>query len=120
MEKDTNIIQTKVTKKSVIVSLIWKFLERGGNEIAQFVIQIILARLLMPNDYGMIAILLAFINIANIFIQTGFNTALIQKRDSDQTDFSSVFYLSLFIAGLLYAVLFITAPVIAKYLNRLY
>ena len=82
----------RVTKKTVISSLIWKFLERGGVQGVQFVLSIILARLVTPDDYGVIALILVFTQIANVFVQSGFNTALIQKKDSDETDFSSIFY----------------------------
>ena len=67
-------------KNKVISSLIWKLLERSGIVFAQFIIQIILARLLLPEDYGVVAIVAVFIAIANVFIQSGFNTALIQKK----------------------------------------
>lgn len=102
-------------KSKVISSLIWKLLERGGTQGIQFVIQIILARILTPEDYGVIAIIMIFIALANVFIQSGFSTALIQKKDTDEVDFSSVFYLSLGIATILYIVLYMTAPFIANY-----
>ena len=89
--KKTDFIQVDVSKEIVIKSLVWKFLERGGVQGIQFILQIILARLLFPEDYGVLAILSAFIAIANIFIQGGLNTALIQKKNSDEVDFSSVF-----------------------------
>ena len=78
-------------------SLVWKFLERGGVQGVQFVLSIILARLVTPDDYGVIALILVFTQIAGVFVQSGFNTALIQKKNSDETDFSSIFYLSLFV-----------------------
>ena len=110
-EKESSVIQQeKVSKNKVISSLIWKFLERGGVQGVQFVLSIILARLVTPEDYGVIAILLVFIQIATVFIQSGFNTALIQKKDSDDLDFSSILYLSFFVAGILYVILFFTAP----------
>ena len=87
----------KITKNKVISSLIWKFLERGGVQGVQFVLSIVLARLVTPEDYGVIALLLVFTQIATVFVQSGFNTALIQKKDSDDVDFSSIFYLSLFV-----------------------
>lgn len=102
-------------KSKVISSLIWKLLERGGTQGIQFVIQIILARILTPEDYGVIAIIMIFIALANVFIQSGFSTALIQKKDTDEVDFSSVFYLSLGVATILYIVLYMTAPFIANY-----
>lgn len=107
-----------VNKKKVISSLIWKFLERGGVQGVQFVLSIVLARLVSPSDYGMVAILLVFIQIANVFIQSGFNTALIQKKDADELDFSSVFYLSLVVAFLLYFFLFFVSPFIAEYYSQ--
>lgn len=107
-----------VNKKKVISSLIWKFLERGGVQGVQFGLSIVLARLVSPSDYGMVAILLVFIQIANVFIQSGFNTALIQKKDADELDFSSVFYLSLVVAFLLYFLLFFVSPFIAEYYSQ--
>jgi teichuronic acid exporter len=96
-------------------------MERGGTQGIQFVIQIVLARLLIPEDYGIIALVIIFINISNVFVQSGFNTALIQKKNVDEIDFSSVFYLSLFVAVLLYIGLFFSAPFIARfYENQLF
>lgn len=115
-EKKSSVIQQeKVSKNKVISSLIWKFLERGGVQGVQFVLSIILARLVTPEDYGVIAILLVFIQIATVFIQSGFNTALIQKKESDDLDFSSIFYLSLFVAGILYVGLFFSSPFVARF-----
>ena len=98
-------------------SLFWKLLERGGTQGIQFIIQIFLARLLSPNDYGVIALITVFIALANVFVQSGFNTALIQKQNVDEEDFSSVFYVSLLVASILYMILFITAPLIANFYN---
>ena len=114
-EDSTVIQQETVSKNKVISSLIWKFLERGGVQGVQFVLSIILARLVTPEDYGVIALLLVFIQIATVFIQSGFNTSLIQKKESDDLDFSSIFYLSFFVAGVLYFILFFCAPLVAKF-----
>ncbi len=102
-------------KEKIIKSLVWKLMERGGVQGIQFIIQIILARLLTPEDYGSIAIIAIFITIANVFVQSGFNTALIQKKDTDELDYSSVFYLSMFVAFIIYIILFIAAPFIAEF-----
>ena len=107
--------RTEISKNTVIKSLIWKLFERGGTQGIQFIIQIILARLLSPEDYGILAILLAFIALANVFVQSGLNTALIQKKNADIEDFSSVFWVSLCISGFLYLLLFVTAPFIANF-----
>lgn len=103
------------TKVEIISSLFWKMMERTGVQGVQFIIQIILARILLPSDYGLIALIAIFITIANVFVQSGFNTALIQKKDANEEDFSSVFYLSLFIAIILYIVIFFVSPYIAHF-----
>lgn len=90
-------------------------MERGGTQGIQFIIQIILARVLLPADYGIIALVVIFISLAGIFVQSGLNTALIQKKDADEVDFSSVFYLSLSLALIVYILLFFAAPFIAKF-----
>ena len=108
-------METKVSRRMVISSLLWKLIERAGTQGIQFIVQIVLARLLLPEDYGMIALVTIFITIANVFVQSGFNTALIQKKNADEVDFSSVFYLSLFVAALLYIIIYFTSPIIAKF-----
>lgn len=103
---------------SIFSSLIWKFLERSGTQVVQFVVSIILARLLSPEDFGVIALVLIFIQLAHVFIQSGFNSALIQKKDADSLDFSSVFWGSLIVTIFLYILLFISSPFIANYYER--
>lgn len=110
--------ENKITKNKVVSSMIWKFLERSGAQFVQFFLSIILARLVTPEDYGVIALILVFTQISNVFISSGFGTALIQKKDSDELDFSSVFYLSLFVAFVCYFILFFLAPTIAKFYNN--
>lgn len=102
-------------KEKVISSLFWKLMERCGTQGIQLIVQIILARLLMPEEYGLIAIVMVFISLANIFIQSGFSTALVQKKDTDEVDFSSIFYINLLISVLLYIIIFISAPYIASF-----
>lgn len=104
-----------ISSKTVISSMIWKLLERFSSQLVSFVISIVLARLLMPSDYGIIAIILVFINLANVIIDGGFNTALVQKKDADQTDFSTIFWFCLAMSVFLYAVLFFGAPFIADF-----
>ena len=94
---------------------LWKLLERFGVTGAQFVLQIILARMLDPAHYGVLSIMIIFTTLANVFIQNGFNTALIQNKDVTEEDYSSVFWVSLGIAGVLYGVIFATAPLIGSF-----
>jgi teichuronic acid exporter len=105
-------------KTSVLSSLFWKFLERGGVSGVQFIVQIILARLLLPEDYGVIALIVVFIAISQTFVQSGLGTALIQKRKVTDADYSSVFYLSLGVALVFYCILFLGAPAIAAFYNQ--
>ena len=105
-------------KTSVLSSLFWKFLERGGVSGVQFIVQIILARLLLPEDYGIIALIIVFIVISQVFVQSGLGTALIQKKEVTDTDYSSVFYLTLGISVIFYAILFFAAPFIAVFYNQ--
>lgn len=106
------------TKSNILTSLFWKLMERGGTQGIQFIVQIVLARLLSPEEYGIIAIVMVFILLANVFVESGFNTALIQKKDADEVDFSSVLYLSLGVATILYGLIFITAPFIASFYDQ--
>ncbi|MDU5111651.1 MAG: lipopolysaccharide biosynthesis protein, partial [Clostridium sp.] len=105
----------KNTKGKVINSLFWKLMERGGVQGIQFIVQIVLARILSPNDYGIISLLTIFIALANVFIQSGFNTALIQKKNVKEEDFSSVLYISLVVSTILYIILFFASPFIANF-----
>lgn len=104
----------KSTKESgTLSSLIWKFGERITSQIVSALISIILARILSPNDYGIITIVTIMITICNTFVTGGFGNSLIQKKNADETDYSSVFYVSIVISLILYAILFFTAPIIA-------
>ena len=102
-------------KEKVIAGLFWKFLERGGTQAVQFILQIILARLLLPEDYGITGLLSVFIAIASIFVQSGLGSALIQRKHIDDVDCSSVFYLNLGIAVIFYGLLFWGAPAISSF-----
>lgn len=105
-------------KTSVLSSLFWKFLERGGVTGVQFIVQIILARLLLPEDYGVIALIVVFISISQIFVQSGLGTALIQKKEVTDEDYSSVFFLTLGMAFVLYCILFLAAPFVASFYSQ--
>lgn len=106
------------TTSTIVKSLFWKFMERCGTSGVQFVVSIVLARLLLPSDFGLIALVMVFISLANVFVQNGFNTALIQKKIADNLDFSSALYTSLAIAIALYAILFFTAPALAQFFEH--
>ena len=104
----------KLTDK-VARGVFWVLLEKFGIQLAHFVVTLVLARLLTPNDYGTVALLSVFIAIANVFVDCGFGKALVQKKDATQTDYNTVFYLSMVIAGVLYVALFFSAPLVARF-----
>lgn len=106
------------TKRKVISSLFWKLMERGGTQGVQFIVQLVLARLLLPEEYGIIALTTIFITVANVFIQQGFGVALIQKKEIEDIDLSSVFFLNLSVATILYVIIFIASPMIAEFYNQ--
>ena len=96
-------------------SFVFKLIESIGMQGIAFVVSVLLARLLTPDDYGVLTMLMVFIAVSQVFVQSGLNTALIQKKDVDETDTSSVFWVSLCIAAALYALLFAASPFIAAY-----
>ena len=100
---------------SIVGGLAWKFSERIVSQGVAFLVSLVLARLLSPEDYGVIALVLVFINLAGVFITSGFATALIQKKDADDTDFSTIFYCSLLCSVLVYLVIFLIAPLVGAF-----
>lgn len=106
--------------KKAINAAGWKFAERILAQGISTVVGIVLARILDPEHYGVIAIVNVFITFCNVFVVTGLPEALIQKKDADETDFSSVFYLNLGIAIILYVILSLCAPFIADFYGEGY
>ena len=107
MTDNTNI------KQKTFGSMFWKFAERVCAQGVSLVVSIILARMLMPDDYSVISIVTIFFVFCNVFISGGLNTALIQKKDADIVDYSSVLHVSMLIALVLYIAMFFSAPWIA-------
>ena len=104
-------------KERAIGGAIWKFAEKLGMQMMQIVIQIVLARILLPEDYGIIGLLSIFINISDVFILQGFTTALIQKKDADELDYSSVFFANLTMSAVIYIIFYAISPAVAKFYN---
>ena len=100
-------------KAKTLSSLFWKFFERGGRAVVELIVQIILARLLSPDDFGTLAIMLVFVNIGNVLVQSGLNTALIQAPSITDEDSSTVFWLCFGVSLVLYLIVFLAAPGIA-------
>lgn len=100
---------------SFISNLLWRFLERVGAQGVTFIVSIALARLLDPSVYGTIALVTVFTAIMHVFVDSGMGSALIQKKDTDDLDFSSVFYFNMAMCLALYGLLFVAAPLIAQF-----
>lgn len=109
----------RIQKGTVVNNLAWRFGERIGAKGVEFIVSIILARLLDPEHYGTIALVTVFITILQVFVDSGLGNALIQKKDADDIDFSTVFYFNLTFCALLYVTLFLCAPIIANFYNDL-
>ena len=101
-------------KNKAISSTIWKFAERILAQVISLIVSIIIARILSPSDYSVVAVVTIFFTFANIIISGGLNTALIQKKDADYEDYSSVLHVSVLISIAAYVALFFLAPVIAN------
>ena len=105
-------------KKKTISSMLWRFLERCGAQGVTFLVTIVLARLLAPEVYGLMALVTVFTAVLQVFVDSGMGSALIQKKDADDLDFSSVFFFNLVMCVTLYLLLFFCAPFIAAFYNN--
>lgn len=105
-------------KTQVLKNLIWRFAERIGAQGVSFVVSIILARLLAPEAYGTIALVTVFTTILEVFVDSGLGTALIQKKEADDLDFSTVFYFNFAVCILLYGGMYFAAPAIARFYSQ--
>lgn len=105
------------SKEKVLSNFVWRFAERCGAQVVTFIVSIVLARILTPEDYGKVALITVFTTIMQVFVDSGLGTALIQKKNADDLDFSSVFYFNFGICLVLYMVMFLVAPYIANFYN---
>ena len=104
-------------KKTVITNMLWRLAERCGAQGVSFIVSLILARLLLPEAYGVVSLITTFTTILNLFIDSGFSNALIQKKDADQLDFSTVFYFNITIGIFFYVLMFAASPLISESMN---
>jgi O-antigen/teichoic acid export membrane protein len=106
-----------INNKKVFQNFIWRFAERCGAQLVSFVVSVVLARLLAPKVYGTVALVTVFTAILQVFIDSGMGNALIQKKDADDLDFSTVFYFNMAMCCILYFLMFLAAPYIAGFYN---
>ncbi len=113
-------MKSKSRGNTVSASMIYKTLERYVVLAFQMIVQIIIARILAPSDYGLISMMMVFIAIANVFVQNGFNMAVVQKKDADVTDFSTALIINVLIGSVLYLGIVVFSPSIAIFYNQPY
>lgn len=101
--------------KSFVNNLFWKFLERCGSQGVSILVSILLARLIEPSAFGIMSLIYVFTSIMTVFVDSGMGVALIQKKNADELDFSSVFYFNVLFGVVLYLIMFILAPLIATF-----
>lgn len=92
-------------KYKTLSSLFWKLFERGGRAIVELLVQIAMARILAPDQFGALAIMLVFVNVGNVIVQSGMNTALVQKTGIDSVDCSTVFWMSFAISLVMFVLI---------------
>lgn len=108
-------MKEKYHNKSILSNMIWRFAERCGAQGVTFVVSVVLARVLDPEVYGTVALVTVFTAILQVFVDSGLGNALIQKKDADELDFSTVFFFNLAVCFCLYVLMYLAAPLIAKY-----
>ena len=102
-------------KQRTIASLFWKLFEQGGAAAITLIVQIVMARILAPGEFGMLAIMLVFVNVGNVIVQSGLNTAVIQAPNVTTRDYSTVFWMSFAVSLVLYSIVFFSAPYVASF-----
>ena len=104
-------------KEEFVRGILWSAVDKFGIVVVQIILEIVMARLLLPSDYGVMGIIAVFLAIGQVFTDGGFSNALIQKQDRSETDFSTVFFCNLIVSVGFYGFLFIGAPYISQFYN---
>lgn len=102
-------------KEKTVKGVVWSSIDRFSSQGIQFIFSVLIARLLLPSDYGIVAMLNIFLAISQTFIDSGFGTALIRKLDRTDVDFSTVFYFNILVSLFFYGVLWLASPYIAAF-----
>ena len=105
-------------KKQALSGIFWTFLEQFSNRIVTFLVSIILARLLLPEEFGLIAMISVFYSIARILIESGLTQSIIRSEDVDDVEYSTVFYFNFFVGIIVYFFLYQSAPLVASFYNQ--
>ncbi len=114
-----NESEAEIIKNKTFSSFVWRLAERCAAQSVTFIVSIVLARLLNPSDYGLVAMIIIFIAISQVFVDSGLGSALIQKKNADDLDFSTVFYFNVFICVIIYLTVYFSAPYIANFYDNM-
>ena len=107
-------------KDKMIGALAWSSVDRVAQQGIQFIFGIILARLLAPDDFGLLGMIMIFATLSYVLVESGFSAALIRKEDANETDYNSVFYVNLAISVALFVLLFFTIPYFAEFFYHIH
>ena len=105
-------------KKQAASGMIWTFSQQFGNQLINFVVSIFLARLLLPEEFGLIGMISVFVGVGNALLNAGLTNSLIRSKDLDERDYSTVFFFNLVASILIYIVIYFVAPLIAKFYDQ--
>lgn len=105
-------------RKQATSGLIWTFTQQFGNQLISFVVSVLLARLLLPEEFGLVGMILVFYTVGRSLMQSGLTQSLIRTKELDQVDFSTVFYFNIVASGIIYLLVFFLAPLIAEFYNQ--
>ena len=105
-------------KEKMMGAVAWSSIDRFGQQAVQFLIGLVLARLLTPADFGLIGMVMVFSALSFVLVESGFGLALVRKKEANETDFNTIFYFNIFVSLLLYTLLFFSAPAIAQFFKQ--
>lgn len=104
--------------RSIFSNMLWSFAEKISAQLVSFIVSVVLARILLPDDYGLISMVLVFVTLAEVFVNSGFSAALIQNKDAEDADFSTIFYMSFICSFVIYGLVFLLAYPISGFYGR--
>ena len=105
-------------KKQAASGFAWTFAQQFGNQIIGFVVSLILARILLPSEFGLIGMIAILVGLGRVLVDSGLTQSLIRNKENDQEDYSTVFYFNLLISLLIYLIIYFTAPFIADFYSQ--
>lgn len=113
-----NKILMQTFKQKVVSGVVWSFLETLTAKFGAFIVTLVLSRILTPDDYGVVALIVLIVNMTSVILDSGFGQALVQKKDANDQDYNSVYYFGLVLSFVLYLVLFFVAPLVADFYKK--